>query len=99
MNFKKIKIKFPYNFKNIICNKIKKNKKVIDINFKYIDETRPKLKSVITPIMRSKNINFNSVFLFILDLLGEISFDRSPNKIDGKKLLIIFARAFNKKYV
>ena len=41
-------------------------------------------------------INFNSVFLLILDLLGEISFDKSPNKIDGKKLLIIFARAFKK---
>ena len=60
---------------------------------------RPRLISVISPIKRSKNINFNSVFLFFFDLFGEISFERSPNKIDGKKLLIILAREFNKKYV
>ena len=85
--------------KSIICNKIKKNNKFMEIRFKYIKEIRPKLKSVNTPIIRSMKINFNSVFLLILDLLGEISFDKSPNKIDGKKLLIIFARAFKKKYV
>ena len=49
---------------------------------------RPRLKSVNTPIIRSKNINFNSVFLFFFDLFWDISFERSPNKIDGKNCLL-----------
>ena len=85
--------------KNIICNKIKQNKKFIEIRPKYTEETKPKFKRVNTPMIRSMKINFNSVFLLTLDLFGEISFDKSPNKIDGKKLLIIFARAFKKKKV
>ncbi len=66
--------------KNIICNKIKINTKFIEIRSKYTEEIKPKFKSVNTPIIRSIKINFNSVFLLILDLLGEISFDKSPNK-------------------
>jgi hypothetical protein len=47
-----------------------------------------------TPIILSAKIYFNSVFLTFFDLFGEISFDKSPIIIEGRKLLMIFALEF-----